>query len=475
MEAYKILISKTDDFDRDHYFTLDLDKGLALSFTKKNILFAFDDIETARSISFTAPATANNNRIFELANNISPVGAYGRVSVPCQLQYPGGEISGQLHISECDTIGGAYKCILTIGELLPLKRLRDAGTLASVLETGTGWPYTFTWEKTGNNDGDVVPNSTWLRCSLYDRNYSIVGRVRLPSYNLGYLLTLACNRITGINFPEPAGGYANAWLLPPFSYNGQTEDLVYPHRGNVAGYPAVSYSARLSEQVPDWDCVELLQNYAFYTGLLPYISGTTIMFDNGTLTGWKSREIRDIISVGTLTRTFNDWAQRNMLQFKDTYKTPDGREGDTTGTFYRIDNRNIKEQNTLYEFGAAAGAVASGVQYIADVEPVYTEDGQYLTDPYYDYIVKAIYDGTILCARNNTTGYLERADIVKNPLVETLCTYSTSIKVKVRTTLREYMSLDPRTLLYAYGKRWVWTEAKWSKGACDIDLSLYEQ
>ena len=27
MEAYKILISKTDDFDRDHYFTLDLDKG----------------------------------------------------------------------------------------------------------------------------------------------------------------------------------------------------------------------------------------------------------------------------------------------------------------------------------------------------------------------------------------------------------------------------------------------------------------
>lgn len=198
------------------------------------------------------------------------------------------------------------------------------------------------------------------------------------------------------------------------------------------------------------------------------------MFDDGTLTGWKSREIRDIISVGTLTRSFNDWAQRNALQFGETYKTPNGREGDTTGTTYNINNRNIKEKNTLHEFGAAAGAVASGVQYIADVEPVLDNNDQPLRDPSGDYIVKAIYDGTILCARNSTTGYLERANVVKNPLIETLCTKSTSIKLKARTTLREYMSLDPRTLLYAYGKRWVWTEAKWSKGVCDLDLSLYE-
>lgn len=472
MENYKIIITKTDEFLNEHNYSLDVDKSLALSFTKKNILFAFDDVEIDRTISFSVPATANNNRIFELANNFANAGGYARAQMPCQLQYSGGVIDGRLHINECEA-GGAYKCILTIGELLPLKRLREAGTLASVLETGTGWPYTFTWEKTGNYEGDVVPNSTYIRCSNYNHNYQLVPRPRIPSYNLGYLLTLACNRITGINFPEPAGGYANAWLLPPFSYNGQTEGLVYPHRGNVVDYPAVHYTTRLSEQMPDWDCVELLHNYAFYTGLLPYISGTTIMFDDGTLTGWKMREIRDIISVGTLTRNFNDWAQRNVLQFKDTYKTPDGTEGDTTGTFYRIGNRNIKEKNTLYEFGAAAGAVASGVQYIADINPLYTEDDKYLTDPYYDYIVKAIYDGTILCARNNITGYLERANIAKNPLIETLCTKSTSIKVKARTTLREYMSLDPRMLLYAYGKRWVWTEAKWSKGACDLDLSLY--
>lgn len=472
MENYKIIVTKTDGFLNEHNYTLDVDKSLALSFTKKNILFAFDDAETDRTISFSAPATANNNRIFELANNYAAAGGYARAQMPCQLQYSGGVIDGRLHINECEA-GGAYKCILTIGELLPLKRLREAGTLASVLETGTGWPYTFTWEKTGNNDGDVVPNSTWLRCSLYNRNYSVVGRVRLPSYNLGYLLTLACNRIAGINFPEPAGGYANAWLLPPFSYNGESEGLVYPHRGNVVDYPALSYSARLSEQMPDWDCVELLQNYAFYTGLLPYISGTTIRFDDGTLTGWKSREIRDIISIGTLTRNFNDWAQRNALQFGDIYKTPDGREGNTIGTTYNISNRNIKEKNTLHEFGAAAGAVASGVQYIADVEPVIGDDDQPLQDPSYDYIVKAIYDGTIICARNNTTGYLERADIVKSPLIETLCAKSTSIKLKAHMTLRKYMSLDPRTLLYACGKRWVWTEAKWSKGACDMELSLY--
>ena len=470
MEAFKILVIEQDDFDRDHGFYLDLPQDFGLSLTTKNILFAFDDAEVSRSVSFNLPATPNNNKIMYCANDPARGGGQARITLDCQLQYSAGVANGRLHVTGCDK--SSYKCILTFGELLPLKRLREAGKLADVLARSTAYPYKFTWEKTGDSDGDVTPlaNQPNISCSLYNRNYSAVGRVRVPSYNMGYLLYLATQQISGVSSPAPIEGYANAWLLPTFK-DPNTSPLVFPHRGSVVGYPALSYNVKLADQMPDWDVIDLLRNYANYAGLLPYIQGTKIMFDDGTLTGWVTRDLKDVISVESLKREFGDWAQKNILLFKESYKG--GSDGKVS---YNINNRNIDVEKTLHEFEASRGGViVDGVQFIDDGELVYYSGTTTpLSDPYGDNIVKIVYDGTIICQKNSSTNYLEQQPITKNPLIEQLCSKSTCIKVKAKMVLRDYISLPVRLLWNLHGKRYVWTDAKWSNGIVEMMLSKYD-
>ena len=124
---------------------LDLPADLSLQFKKSNVLFAFDKIECERSTSFDIPATPQNDRIFALAKWTQSSGTGMRRRYEAQMQASMVTKDGCLYVDAY--ADGKYKAIFVTGELLGLLRIKDAGKIADIIQTGetTTWnsyPYT---------------------------------------------------------------------------------------------------------------------------------------------------------------------------------------------------------------------------------------------------------------------------------------------------------------------------------------------
>lgn len=124
-ENYRLLAHVGEEWRK-----VDLSEDTKIQFTLKNLLLSYDDAEVGRSVSFTLPATVNNNAIVEYANNTRLYGGAMRIVVGVQLVYGGGVVNGQLHITECTKDG--YKAIMLIGEQVALKDLTGR-TLGEIL------------------------------------------------------------------------------------------------------------------------------------------------------------------------------------------------------------------------------------------------------------------------------------------------------------------------------------------------------
>lgn len=109
---------------------LDLPEGFSLQFTRRNILFAFDNVEVSRSTSFEIPATARNTKILDFANNPAYFGLFARARIAAQMQYSGGVENGYLYISSADK--DKYTAVFVFGELLGLKAIKEAGKIAEI-------------------------------------------------------------------------------------------------------------------------------------------------------------------------------------------------------------------------------------------------------------------------------------------------------------------------------------------------------
>ena len=86
---------------------LELPADFSLQFQKKNILFAFENIECERSTSFDIPATPTNDRIFALAKVVQMHGAGMRKRYTAQMQASGVSKDGYLYVDAYE--GGKYK------------------------------------------------------------------------------------------------------------------------------------------------------------------------------------------------------------------------------------------------------------------------------------------------------------------------------------------------------------------------------
>lgn len=118
---------------------LELPSGLKLQFTKKNILFAFDEIQCERSLSFDIPATPKNNRIFNFAKDVATYGDGMRQRFDAQMQNGFVTKHGYLYVDSY--AGGDYKATFVTGELLGLLALKNAGTIKDLYETGIYTPW----------------------------------------------------------------------------------------------------------------------------------------------------------------------------------------------------------------------------------------------------------------------------------------------------------------------------------------------
>lgn len=180
---------------------LDLYNDTELTFARKNILFAFDDIEVSRTAEFDVPATPQNNAIFERANDPALYGTKGRVKIEAQLQYDGGVEDGYIYITACSR--DKYSCMFVFGELVTLQEIRDlkikdyAPALSTSVRDGfknANLSSVTLFDTIAYRNGyDRAP----IREYMSDEAAYITttfGAYPLPSYNLLLLIAHACTQ-----------------------------------------------------------------------------------------------------------------------------------------------------------------------------------------------------------------------------------------------------------------------------------------
>lgn len=170
---------------------LDLPADFSLQFKNKNILFAFDNIECERSTSFSIPATPHNNRIFALAKWVQSEGTGMRRKYEAQMQDGILTREGYLHIDQYSA--GTYNAVFVTGELLGLKKLRDAGKIKDYWQPVGG----IVWNTANIKDANTLDGRAPLAITRYLSNVQLLH----PSWNLGDLMEYAYNSLTGKHLP----------------------------------------------------------------------------------------------------------------------------------------------------------------------------------------------------------------------------------------------------------------------------------
>ena len=110
---------------------VDVPRGTSIAWKNTNILFAFDKAQCERSLTFTLPATATNDTVFELCRLPQYVGQGFRRLY--DAEYRDGLLvkRGYAYVTQAQK--GGYNVTLIVGELTALKRLKDAGKVGEVL------------------------------------------------------------------------------------------------------------------------------------------------------------------------------------------------------------------------------------------------------------------------------------------------------------------------------------------------------
>lgn len=168
---------------------LDLPDDISVQFKKSNILFAFDNIECERSTSFDIPATPQNNRIFSLAKCVQMDGEGMRRRYEAQMQAGLVTQDGYLHIDQYDS--GRYKAVFVTGELLGLKRLKDAGKISDIITPTETAIF-------GVNQSPYIGKSSAFLGVMYDAS----GGAVVPSVRLQTIIDRAMQAV-GVQWTAP--------------------------------------------------------------------------------------------------------------------------------------------------------------------------------------------------------------------------------------------------------------------------------
>lgn len=195
---------------------------------------------------------------------------------------------------------------------------------------------------------------------------------------------------------------------------------------------------RVKDNVPAMTIVELVKVIAALSGkILSYHAGEIVFVDN--IAGGEYMELDKPLKWSNLTRGVGDYAQKNLVTFKD---------GELTAT-YTIDNVNIEQENELLAIPMNAGADVAGELFVAADTKEYTI---------------ARYDET-------RPINLQRIEVVKNESLEKILFQSTSLTAEVKMTEREFDKLPFDAQLRFDNALYAWTDGVWSNGVASLSLS----
>ena len=217
---------------------------------------------------------------------------------------------------------------------------------------------------------------------------------------------------------------------------------------------------RLADNLPELTLIELLKIYAYLTGTQLYYNGQDIEFDDLFFISWKRFDIsKQLLSIGKVTRTFADYAQRNIVGFDSAEDVPYSQR---ITAEYDINNDNIETNKEVGKIPYSEGQIG-----IANNEQVAQFD---MEESYGKKMQKSgIMEARGISPDGNTHGL--RVTLPTNPGIQSLCDASTQVEVQARMSAYEYAQITAKTRILCRGTEYVWTSRSWQKDTAKFVLA----
>lgn len=226
---------------------LELAEDFSLQFKKSNILFAFDNIECERSTSFDVPATPHNNRVFSLAKWVQTDGIGMRRKYEAQMQDGMVTQDGYLHIDMYNA--GKYKAVFVTGELLGLKKIRDAGKIKDFWKPAGG----IVWSVENIKDANDVLGNPFAMVR-YVSNVALLH----PSFDLSDVCAYAYAELTGKTFPPRLQIYR---LIPKEVTGMEKTDCTLTYTGTGAELAPTAAQAALGNTLQNEGLLSAVETF----------------------------------------------------------------------------------------------------------------------------------------------------------------------------------------------------------------------
>ena len=204
---------------------------------------------------------------------------------------------------------------------------------------------------------------------------------------------------------------------------------------------------REQDQLPDMTLVDLLKTHAALNGkVLNYDETNGLTYDPLTFSSWPIVELDGkITKMGSVERTFADYGQNNIIDFKSGAGVLDVEKIEND---YAIYNENLDERKVLQTLPFTEGGAEGTRIYVRPEES--------------DWAVAN-------CDTNDQC--MQRVTLPANAGMVQLCTASTKVEVTARMNLKEYNDIHAKTLLLVNGTKYVWTSKKWQNNVATFTLA----
>lgn len=215
----------------------------------------------------------------------------------------------------------------------------------------------------------------------------------------------------------------------------------------------------LTDNVPDTTYTDVLKKFCILLNKRMTYSNGVLSFEDFDIDDWDIVK-PNIIKLSKLERTYNKFAQNNIVSFtNDQYVTSPIIQN------YTITNASLDDEKSFYKFTECCGQKsANSLDPVVLFDDVSTEDGT--TYKYTNENPMIGYQDTQFANQHA----LFAVSLPQNSLLQQLCDKSTSMQLQASMTMFDFMNMKDNSRLYINGNLYIWTSATWSKGVATIEI-----
>lgn len=435
---------------------LDLYKDFGLQLKHTNPLFAFDKLECERTTEFKLPTTPTNDRVLSLARIPAYNGTGMMVKFPAELQAGAIVMTGFMYVRQYD--GKDYTAVLTVGDMVGLLRLKEAGNLPDLVGNDNA------------NYGVLTPlgaTYTLIQTLGYANRLQSVGG--LGRYGVDSTKCRPCISLYML---------AITYVMQMFGVGvnnmpAELRDLVYlPEKyvdSNGTTITTQGTACFAKYGVPKWSLSELLKQIAYAGGYSLDYDGRELQFLNSTSQLGRTIDItRKLTKRVNVIRSVGSMAQHNRVVWKaqDEYRLSNYLAD------YTIANSNIQAESTLFTIDAQPARYVMAAEIEQVVALCWDE---FATDAFITGRAIVPLGKEWLAFMEQGSRYLKpyatNPQVPMNSLVKAITDTATQIEVEARMTIQEYNDIQNKDCIQVDNSVYVWTERSWQNDTAKFTLN----